>query len=848
MNNEVMTHCCRTPLLLAMLLTYTGVTGQAWNTPKIWENVRYDRTGNLYEDGSSTYRAEYWEFQHKNSERSTLKWLVFTNKAGVKVLSEPNGNEIATLPFSQRLWVFAENKEYLKVGDQAEKPTGWVRKQDLILWTNPLRDKDTGIEIKAFAVNTTRASRSIAEKSEVKDRFDLYDAPQGGKKLGVRPLYEVMFVFQYAPGVGNTEGRYLVSENFTLNSASGLAGWVSADRLKLWATNLCLEPNWDPEAIQERRDKQMYAHIFESGRQENNQRRDAYFSSGGKNAIGALFHDPRDPAFEEPNAEWKPRLKGFLFRNPVFGGVMMGSENCAFFTGAPVKLSAEYATITEGAASQDNYRMIQGELEEMDRKRHNLNVVFVVEAGQGPRISWVTAAMNALVKGDDQNRLSIGAVVYNNDNAAKPNASESTYVVKKPLEPRGKGLEEWFKARSMEPLGDLLPTRPAYTALIRAIEMTRPGETNVIIHLLGAPDHSEDDTNSERPGYADDRDLKAALAKNRNVHYLGYVLPSASDPQLAERTFAQMKETTLLTLAVGMREKYRSLLELHRNDGKMPAAPKPEEQVENGQRVVRALPAATELKARMYQPGSELGPLVLQDVEKCVAAADGFFKIMEKIVKDNSDVAGQASSASTEASSSLIEQLCAEVSKGSDSAKERCIQYSFANKVHYFMDASSLYHPSGLNAPLFKYVVFMPQAKLAERIEKLDVLISVFEQNPLSEKRRTLAKHWEDTSKDILGRVDPKVGLKEILERMMGISQLNIVMPFKVDEVFAGLKVKDLESPSAFSDEGVRKMVNHYSNQLKELRAVQGNKDLKYEIGDGDGDVFYWVPAEFLLN
>lgn len=839
------------PFIAVLPLGITAMGQTKWNTPKIWEGARYDLSENTYSDGEGTYRAEYWTFNSKKQDPKDI-WRVFTAKADVPILDALKGKELdKKLPFSQILWVYDEKDDYLNVGD-VNQPKGWVKKQDLILWKTPLRDKNTNIEIKAFAVNTTRASKDLTVPGVKKDYFDVYDSPQGGKKIHERALYEVLFVFQYAPGIGGSPGRYLVSEFPTVSSGNELTGWVSDQRLKLWATQLCLEPNWDPLAIKERREKKVYAHIFESGTKVNNEDQNAYFSGTGSTK-GVLFHDPRDPAFKDAGIESRDRLPGFLFRYPVFSGSMIGQakDNCSFLTGAPTRLSAEYATITEGAASQDLYRFIQEEVEAMRRTLRNLNVVFVLEAGPGLRVDMVKSAMKRLVKADAaDNRLSIGAVVYYNDDAAKPNAKKSTYILKKDLIAGGEGLGEWLGDREMTSHGDLVATRPAYQALIQAMEMARIGETNIVIHLSGAPDHSEADENDQRAGYKDVRGLKSSLEKNPNIHYLGFILPpsNAEQTDLADRTYAQLKGSTLVALASAMREKYRSLVDLHNVDGKMPEAAKVFETTANGQRTLEVKPAPMELKVRMYWPGSDAAGLIAKDVEECLVASEEFFKTMEKILVDGSDesIAKQANPLSAEASASLIEQLCAGLSGGSKVEKDACINFSFANKVHYFMDATTLYRSKSLQYPVFKYVVFMRDTELSDRIKQLSDLVSLLD-GLAADSRKAIAEYWKETCKSILGKVDDKLELEEINKRMIGIQDLNIVPPFDGDGLFDGLKLSDLNDAKKVDNARLTKMKDHYNEQLQQLRGVRNDQELRYETKNGGG-AFFWVPSQYLLN
>lgn len=814
--------------------------------PDLWTKVRWDQQENTYFDGAK-FRADYPAFTYKKPSKAAEreKWRVFTNRAGVQMLDAPSdgANVRRNLGFNEILWAYEEKDQYLRIGDDS-KPLGWVHKQDLILWITPLRDMYSGIEVKAFAVNTTRASTRISKRDEDKDLFPVYDSPSGGTVIAERPLYDVLFVFQYAPGQGAASGRYLVSDNFELNRASPLLGWVSEARLKLWSTNLCLEPNWKQEAMAERRGKDIYAHIFESGTQEKNNKRDAYFKGTNKESSSALFANPRDPAFEVQDAERRDRLEGFLFRYPIFGGELYGEDNCAFFTGAPARLDAGIYSITEGAARKDNYRAIQNEYEVMSKRFRNLNVVFLVEAGPGKRVSWARSAMEALRKADaGSNRLSMGAVVYYNDDASRPDQRES-YIVKKQLSPNGDGLTEWLNQQDMAERGDEVDTRPAFRALARALEMLPDGETNVVVHMYSLEDHSISDLNDERPGYMDTRMLKDAVAKNSNSHYLGYILPTEEAMDAAD-TYEQAKTQLLMGLAVGMREKYAQIMEQH--SGKAMESSKPMEGYAGGQRTVQMKPASLVLKSRVCDEGTDYGGLVEDAVGECQRTSQEFLDMLNKVLYDGSIVKEQADPLAAEASYSLVAQLCSDVSRDKDAAKSECLTYAFANKVHFFMDASTMYRSTVLGTPVFNYVVFMKQTMLSERINSLNNLISKIDGKLLNVTRDAMEDHWKGNAVSIMGKGDQNLSLDQILERMYGIEKMNIVKPFQDEGLYGGLKLKDLHDAKKFTDDKVIQMAGHFRDQLDGLRAVRASDDLQYRIGKGR-DIYYWVPIEYLMN
>ena len=831
------------PLLLLALFPFT-VWSQCENCfkqPSIWQDVRYNVDDNTYYDGSG-FKDDYWNFNSVKVDRNQEKrWLVFTKQNDVPVFSAPGnkGAEKVKLPFSQALWVFDAKEQWLQVGTTQDKPIGWVRKDGLILWMTPLIDHNTGLEIKAFAVNTTRASKRIHDKEEIKDRYSVFQVPQGGSKVSDEPLYEVLFIFQYAPGIDGVPGRYLVSQYYTLTTANKLLGWVNEDRLKLWSTSLCLEPNWDPAAMQERKEKEIYARIFNNASAAD---RDAYFS--GSTRLTGLFANPRDPAFEDGGVDQRQRLDGFIFRYPVFSGHGTDGRtpplNCVFQTGAPARLSAQYATVQKRDYSQDEYVRTQRAYEAIRKGHKNLNVILVVEGNNGVQ-QWVNPIIDALRKTyAEANNLSMGAVVYKNDDATR---TDIKFLFSREIDYDIGGLKRWLADMDMSPTGDLVDTRPTYPAMYSAIEMAKPGQTNVLVHVASRPDHFESDINEGRPGFMDPGMLKTRL-KDRDVHYLGYALPSEVQGQ-SLRTYDQMRMTTLNYLAGAMQENYQ-YLNTFLTDSVVASRPRSITE-DDGRLVTYMAPATMEFRACLLpanaSPG-HFGQNVMADVRKCQEAYEKHLQVVEKILIDGSAVARQAQDLSTRASVFLIDRICEQASS-SIAEKQSCLTYSFTNKVHYFLDASTAYRSPKLQYPVFKYVLFMPEATLVKQVENIDRLVETLNTNP-TEARLSIQAYWMDVARSVLGKTDSRMRLGDLKKRMAGVNQMDVVLPFNTSGIANDLTIDDLDDAKKFTQDLVTKMTEQFGAQLAELRQVKGNDDIKYRVGGGDS--FYWVPIEYLLK
>lgn len=258
-------------LLLSMaLLPDARAQKEPMEEPEIWKEVKYDIGEFKYIDEQKNKRTDYEKFSASKRDNKEV-WRVFTDRENIPVYDEPDGKVVGSVPgFSTRLYVYKEDGTYLLVSEQNRGPgTWWCRKTDLVLWRKPYKDPETGIEIKAFVVNTVKAAGEIALDAN-KEKYKVLAGPSPtATVLKEKFIYDVLFVYKYVPGANRGDGFYLVSQNDELSSGDdlGLLGWVSEKRVKTWGTRLCLEPNFAPEALAERKSTNTQAKLFAAGAQ-----------------------------------------------------------------------------------------------------------------------------------------------------------------------------------------------------------------------------------------------------------------------------------------------------------------------------------------------------------------------------------------------------------------------------------------------------------------------------------------------------------------------------------------------------------------------------------------------------
>lgn len=277
MTIKVMRKFLLTLAVCAMLPVLGSAQKKCWTLREAWKNPRFDTENLVLESNGRFEGNRYYELRFKKEEEDLSGknelWKVYTDRANVRVLmdADPDSQPVPgtdNLKMGTMFYVAGEDGDYLLVkgseGNQYpdERPElGYVLKEHLVLWEKPLRTVDTGIDIKAFIVNTADYAQFVGKDQlgSTKDIYKIYDGPDKSAELMTRGLYEVLFVYKY-----DEEGqRFLLSDHYDLGTGGRLTGWVSKNRVKLWETTLALEPNYNIRAIEDRRmDEGRYARVF----------------------------------------------------------------------------------------------------------------------------------------------------------------------------------------------------------------------------------------------------------------------------------------------------------------------------------------------------------------------------------------------------------------------------------------------------------------------------------------------------------------------------------------------------------------------------------------------------------
>lgn len=851
----------RTALPLSLLLSTTFLPAamaqkEPMEEPEIWKEVKYDIGDLKFIDEKGSKRNDYENFAASKRDDKEA-WRAFTDRENVAVFDEPNGQRVGVIPqFSTRLYIYKEEGPFVLVSEEQRGPASmWVQKTDLVLWRRPMEDPVTGIEIKAFVVNTVKAAAEIALDAN-KEKYKLHAGPSASATvLKEKFIYDVLFVYKYVAGANKGDGFYLVSQNDELSSGQdlGLLGWVSEKRVQTWGTRLCLEPNFAPEALTERKAANTMAKLFAAGAKSE---MDTYLATG--KGDGLVDGPQRDPAFgKDPQRD--PRMSGRLFRYPVFGAARgaLGQDNCIFQTGV-----SGITTISSGGVLEDfNNEQLQALAEKYDRIQKRLgdvNVVFVVDGSLKceDHLAFLRAATEGLSKRfKDTSPIDFSCVVYRNELSGQPDEA---------LDPMANYCEVFgpmnspaqFIARVQQVIprntGDKSDQRAVYFGLKKGIDLCQDDETNILIHLGRNPDNSAnpffESAKKHNGTRVDPTDLADLLRSGKGIHYLGYVTyaePSVVPLAERQRLFDGLSDVMLnmanttnnwLGGSINYAEKKRDA------DAPVPVSLKSE-----GMKCVRLSNTHYLMKTFLVERPDQAQAVIASiktNADSCLLLSRRVRENLEKIFKNESQLKDYAGDFTMRNALDLMLQGTEDPAE-----RERLKSAIIAQKIHVFTDARAFYRTSTVKAPLFRYVLFYKDADLEAQIKMLRELNQMLDNTNSEIATQGFIDYWQTKAERVLGNEYNKKNLKvtDLMERLEGVQNMDMVKPFTHAEVFGDLTIQDLLNGKKLPVEQFkqyREMVQRSYKALSDLR----DEPYYYQVAEGQGNKFYWVPIEYLFN
>lgn len=117
-------------------------------------------------------------------------------------------------------------------------------------------------------------------------------------------------------------------------------------------------------------------------------------------------------------------------------------------------------------------------------------------------------------------------------------------------------------------------------------------------------------------------------------------------------------------------------------------------------------------------------------------------------------------------------------------------------------------------------------------------------QHELGDATQGFIDYWQAKAEKVLGNEYRKKTLKvtDLMERLEGVQNMDMVKPFIRTEVFGDLTIQDLLNGKKLPPEQFRKyqeMVQRSYKALSDLR----DEPYYYQVAEGQGNKFFWGPS-----
>lgn len=188
---------------------------------------------------------------HDGTANEGGPWIVYSDRADNPTYTRPGGEaQKKSLAFMEPCYVVSRKGEYLglvkytpelKLKGARRIPAGsaaflgWVHEDQVLLWSNALRDSRSRFYIKAITAYRNEQAFNSLPGHVSNDSLLLFSTPFHKKPVGKSMMEDIYYIYKQS----NNGKEYLVSSAsrlFADSAQSAKIGWISKDLVKIWGT------------------------------------------------------------------------------------------------------------------------------------------------------------------------------------------------------------------------------------------------------------------------------------------------------------------------------------------------------------------------------------------------------------------------------------------------------------------------------------------------------------------------------------------------------------------------------------------------------------------------------------
>ncbi len=758
----------------------------------------------------------------KSEGSSGSDWVVYADRDNVQTFTKSDGkSSFKTLNFLDACYVIEEKGDYLHLvkhdpnifigsSKTSRKITntavdmGWAEKKRLLLWKHALVSAQ-GFTIKALAISNDKNAllnpgRYIRDGNVVRifNSPDLHDENKNGIFL-----FQFLFIFKTSDDGNN----FLIGKTYqtTASSIKGeLLGWVPKGIVQRWEQRLCLEPNWDKAAADERLNTGVKATLWQNEVE--------VLSVMKGNKVQGIWHE--DPYSVRFAPQWK--------RFPV----LQKFPNNILETGLITQIFDKTGATAVKTADQ---LAIEKKYNDLRPKIRSINIVFVMDGGNSmngyyePIINSIKKTLN-FVSEDNKNKFRFGAVVYRDYVEEKcPTKKRDVEVLD--LSPSISPVIDFFTEASQDTKDCFDQEKPqaVYYGLNKALRMLvdHKDETNMII-LIGNTGNRKQDPK----GYTDEQVAK--LLAETETRLLVFQVSNANDRSYDD--FLRQSRTLLTSSSKAIADAVRK-----RDPAIAGKIVEPEfSQVEDKNIYQLQYPATSPLPG-MIIFADKGNPMATSYLESSITdfiqqANDG---IETRLAELDAQLSGIGERSERKLNAAIIYYLS---KLGTDVNNEEVIKKYTDDNYQFFIKAYTTMDVKGMQYPLYKYILFVDEDEYTDLKKALEAVV-------INETGSQLREKLVDVYKELILKYIGSRGEKQILNTNLSAVLEKVTGIPSRSEFLKKYTIADLENRKVVTDAQLLQLMDYMKNKLNQLKSVRNDEKSYFDNNDLR---YYWLPENIL--
>lgn len=722
------------------------------------------------------------------------------------VVVEQNGDWLRLVALDKELNnSFKESGKYRTL-PQGTKYFGWINKKYLLCWSHCLVDQSNHISRKALSI--------INDPSVLTDP-DLYlDKDSGTLKMFSSPdcnpdskndkqirLAQFMFIYK------SSETSYLVGTApsfYFVNATDRVFGWISKSVIRTWSDRVCYEPNWDAEAVAERKDNRVKASLF--GTIEEATR---YYSGDTSNSRPYGNIDP----LSTQRADFYDMRFPIMYKDPTSGIVE---------TGLVTPIIDKSGEVLVSKAEQNKITRVVSE--NIIREKRNINIVFVIDADPSLK-EFASPIMDAIrssigwISNSEQsgsNVFNFGAVMY------YPKGGSGEAITEKRNLTNGQEIIEFINSKLDGAAGITSSyKRSLYKGIEDAVRMfgDRRSQTNYIVLVGSAGD--------QKNRVMEDNLVK--MLSSTITGFIGFQAVKASDPSFQDF----LSEVSYL-----MRETSNSI---NAESRKYPVGTVPVPKFEpNENNTIYSLdyPTTSALDGKIFCAliGQQMHPKVLMDT-------------LQKMIENTSD--------KTEETVAAINNLTV----GAGDRKYRVnaeLQRSMADIGKIVLDADVLAKYATESFQFFLRMYFIPKMEgfdndimvpvllmTSEECFFLKAAIEKFHSDGATENDRRLAviNAYKSIYQAYVGSIEFDADAFASMKTTQVQAMISGNVSDAASRILKENTIESLKDPRIFRTEDFEELEKYFATKIKYFSQFINNPRNGFEKFETS---FFWVPIDYI--